>query len=267
MSMNGIDIASYQAGIDLRVVPCDFVIIKATQGTNYVNPDCDRAYQQAKAAGKCLGVYHYAEGNGAVLEADYFLSNILGYIGEAVLVLDWERNQNRSFGNVAYAKQFLDRIYERTGVRPLIYMSKTVCREYDWSSVAAGDYGLWIAQYANNNPTGYQSDPWTDALGTGAFPLVAIHQYSANGRLSGWNDELDLNIAYMDRAAWDKYAGKGNAVRPEQPSGGAEYYTIRYGDTLSEIALRYHTTYQYLAQLNGIPNPDLIYAGQRIRVR
>ena len=31
MAMNGIDIASYQAGIDLSVVPCDFVIVKATE--------------------------------------------------------------------------------------------------------------------------------------------------------------------------------------------------------------------------------------------
>ena len=32
MSMNGIDISSWQTGIDLSKVPCDFVIIKATEG-------------------------------------------------------------------------------------------------------------------------------------------------------------------------------------------------------------------------------------------
>lgn len=58
MSMNGIDIASYQTGIDLNVVPCDFVIIKTTQGTSYITPDYNRAYQQTKATGKCWG-YHY----------------------------------------------------------------------------------------------------------------------------------------------------------------------------------------------------------------
>ena len=31
MTMNGIDIASHQTGIDLGKVPCDFVIAKATQ--------------------------------------------------------------------------------------------------------------------------------------------------------------------------------------------------------------------------------------------
>ena len=96
--MNGIDISSWQEGINLDVVPCDFVICKATQGVGYVNPDCDRAYQQAKKAGKCLGVYHYASGNDAVAEAEFFLKNIQGYIGEAILVLDWESAQNANFG-------------------------------------------------------------------------------------------------------------------------------------------------------------------------
>ena len=38
MSMTGIDIASHQASLDVTTVPCDFVIIKATEGVNYVNP-------------------------------------------------------------------------------------------------------------------------------------------------------------------------------------------------------------------------------------
>ena len=54
MSMNGIDISSWQSGIDLAKVPCDFVIIKATEGLTYVNPDCDRAYQQGLKLGKKL---------------------------------------------------------------------------------------------------------------------------------------------------------------------------------------------------------------------
>lgn len=54
MALNGIDISNWQSGINLAVVPCDFVVIKATEGTGYVNPDYERAYRQAKTAGKCL---------------------------------------------------------------------------------------------------------------------------------------------------------------------------------------------------------------------
>ena len=51
MALNGIDISNWQSGINLAVVPCDFVVIKATEGTGYVNPDYERAYRQAKTAG------------------------------------------------------------------------------------------------------------------------------------------------------------------------------------------------------------------------
>lgn len=36
MALNGIDISNWQSGINLAVVPCDFVVIKATEGTGYV---------------------------------------------------------------------------------------------------------------------------------------------------------------------------------------------------------------------------------------
>lgn len=46
-----------------------------------------------------------------------------------------------------------------------------------------------------------------------------------------------------------------------------QYYTVKSGDTLSAIASKYGTTYQKIAQLNGISNPNLIYVGQRLRVK
>ena len=215
--MNGIDIASYQTGIDLSVVPCDFVIIKATEGTGYTNPDFTRAYAQAVQQGKLVGIYHYANGSGATAEADYFLSVVGDRVGDAVLVLDWEQGGNSAFGSVAYAKQWLDRVYSKTKVRPLIYMSKSVTYGYDWSSVAA-DHGLWVAQYANNNPTNYQANPWTDGNGYGAWANgPVIFQYSSTGRLSGWNGNLDLNLAYMDATAWSKYAQGDNYKAEAKP--------------------------------------------------
>ena len=43
-------------------------------------------------------------------------------------------------------------------------------------------------------------------------------------------------------------------------------YTVKRGDTLSGIARKYGTTYQYLAKLNKIKNPNLIYVGQKIYI-
>lgn len=217
MSLNGIDISSYQKGINLSVVPCDFVIIKATQGLSYVNPDFDRAYKQAKQCGKLLGIYHYANGAGAAKEADFFVNTIGSRAGEAILVLDWESAQNPQFGNsdVTYVKAFCDRVCYRTGVKPLVYMSKSVCRAHNWESVAK-DFGLWVAQYANNNTTGYQSKPWTDSKGYGAWKSPVIFQYSSKGRLNGWSGNLDMDIAYLTPEQWAAYA-KGNTPKQEEP--------------------------------------------------
>ena len=205
MALNGIDISSWQAGINLEAVPCDFVIIKATQGTGYTNPDYARAYAQAKAAGKCLGVYHYAEGGSPTAEADYFLQQVGSRVGECILVLDWEGEQNPAFGRNDYAwcKAWLDHVASKTGVRPLLYISQSIMGRF----AGIGNYGLWIAQYADMNTTGYQSTPWNE----GAYDC-AMRQYSSCGRLNGYNGSLDLNKFYGDRAAWNKYAGKGNAT-------------------------------------------------------
>ena len=367
MSMNGIDISNWQKGINVSKVPCDFVITKATQGTSYVNPDCDRAYQQAKKAGKCLGVYHYASGGDPVAEADFFLANVKGYVGEAILVLDWESNQNSKFSQGAtWCKKWLDRVYEKTKVRALIYMSKSVCRSYNWNSIAP-NHGLWVAQYADNvTDYGYISNPWTDNKGYGAWSGPAIFQYTSVGRLDGYSGNLDLNVAYMDRDGWNKYAGGGNATKPSDtqdptpapstgPSGstldlvyntmkgtygngdarikalgnrydevqgvinhistasvdtlvsetksdkygkgdvrkvvlGSRYndvqkkinaqagvsgsssgsstttYTVKSGDTLSGIAAKYGTTVSALVSANGIKDANKIYVGQKIKI-
>ncbi|MBU5317605.1 LysM peptidoglycan-binding domain-containing protein [Clostridium bornimense] len=50
-----------------------------------------------------------------------------------------------------------------------------------------------------------------------------------------------------------------------QPCNG-DTYIVKSGDTLSDIAAAYSTTYQHLAQINGISNPNLIYPGQVIKI-
>lgn len=49
-------------------------------------------------------------------------------------------------------------------------------------------------------------------------------------------------------------------------TAGTRVHTVQSGETLSQIAARYGTTYQVLAELNQIQNPNLIYTGQQIRL-
>lgn len=238
MTLNGIDISNWQAGINLSAVPADFVIIKATEGTTYVSPEADTQYQGAKPAGRLLGVYHFATGVGAVEEAKFFLSNVQGYLGEAILVLDWEGAVVTQ--GVGYAKAFLDYVYQQTGIRPLIYMSKSVTSSYDWSTVSA-NYGLWVAQYADSNPTGYQDNPWTDDKGYGSWSAPAIFQYASTGRLSGYDGNLDLDKFYGDTEAWQAYA-KSDHVTPDpkpEPEPSKSTPIVQYSDPDGNKAYAY----------------------------
>ena len=186
MALNGIDISNWQSGINLAVVPCDFVVIKATEGTGYVNPDYERAYRQAKTAGKCLGIYHYASGGNIQAEAEYFLKNAGSRVGEAMLVLDWEGRSNPAFGvnDREWVKAWCNYISTKTSVNPVVYVQQSMMSRLQ----NIGNYGLWVAQYASMEPIGYQENPWNE----GAYACV-MRQYSSSGRLSGWNGNLDLN--------------------------------------------------------------------------
>lgn len=47
---------------------------------------------------------------------------------------------------------------------------------------------------------------------------------------------------------------------------GVTVYTVKKGDTLSQIAAKYGTTYQAIAAFNGIKNPNVIRVGQKIKI-
>lgn len=208
MALYGIDISKWQgAGFNLDMAG-DFAIIKATEGTGYVDPLCDKFYQQAKAKGLLKGVYHFARpdlGNSGAAEADYFVKNIKGYIGDAILVLDYEVAPYSDDWAYAFAK----RVHDLTGVWPMLYASASKINGVKWAKTAK-NCGLWIAGYPNkynvkNPPTPSVKDM---LYSIGAWPFWAIWQYSSSA------GTLDRNIANMDKAAWLKYAGKSGDVKP-----------------------------------------------------
>ena len=206
--LTGIDISKWQgAGFNVDAA-ADFVICKATEGTGYVDPLCDKFYQQAKAKGKLLGVYHFARpdlGTTGEAEADFFVKNIKGYIGEAILVLDYECAPYSDDWAYAFAK----RVHDLTGVWPMLYASASKINGVNWSKTAK-NCGLWIAGYPNaynvpNPPTPKPSDM---PYGIGAWPFWAIWQYTSSA------GALDRDIANMDATAWRKYAAVNGEAKP-----------------------------------------------------
>ena len=205
ITLDGYDISSWQPYIDVAAVPGQFVIVKATEDTDYTNPYLRKA-SEALNAGKKIGLYHFASIGNAVEQARYYVRTVSNYVGRAVLALDWEA-QAMSQG-VSWAKTWLDTVYSLTGVRPLIYMSKSVTTEYDWSSVAA-TYQLWVAQYPNYDRTDYQDTPWRSDDDYGAWTSgPTLFQYASSGRLNGYDGTLDLDKFYGTTADWDRLASQ-----------------------------------------------------------
>ena len=235
MTLRIIDISSFQAGLNPAAVDADGVVVKVSQGNYYTNPTWRVQADQTLAAGKVLGLYHFVDSNsGLKQEVDYFVNQVQDYVGKAVLVLDWENDASTgtNVADVSYAKAWLDRVAEKTGVEPLIYMSKGTTRSADWSAVAP-IYGLWVAQYGSNNPMGWTEDFWTDNGGIGAFKDVVMQQYTSNGQIAGYNGFLDLDIFYGNRNAWMAYAASNGNVQPApEPQPAPAVDNGRVGQTV-----------------------------------
>lgn len=52
----------------------------------------------------------------------------------------------------------------------------------------------------------------------------------------------------------------------EERGLGNIIYTVKRGDTLSEIAMKYDVTVQHIVELNNIRNPNLIYPREKLRI-
>lgn len=236
MTLRTIDVSSIQGLINIKPIDCDAVIAKGTGGTNYVNEYCDHVLQQCFKLGKPAGLYHYAHEYGnihdPVAESDYFIHNCKNYFGKVLVALDYEVAMNGKAytqQDVEWCRKFIANVIAKTGVTPLLYTSKSVIHACDWSSVAKLNVGLWVAQYADNNRTGWLSTPWDDGTSVKPFTLV-LHQYTGNGRVGGYNGALDLSLFYGDANAWHKYAGS----KDKQPvAHGVDYLTPFAKDVLA----------------------------------
>lgn len=188
-----VDVASHQAGIVTGALDCDAVICKATEGTGYVNPYCDEHYQSAKAAGKLLGVYHYASGGNPEAEAEFFINNVQGYLHEAILVLDWESGDNAAWGDSSWVARFCAHVVALTGINPMIYVQRSAASQ----CTGLGDYGIWLAEYPD-----YAARGWDAYYPPNYSGDYAMHQFTSSGAISGWSGPLDLSLFFGDADAW-----------------------------------------------------------------
>jgi GH25 family lysozyme M1 (1,4-beta-N-acetylmuramidase) len=195
--IEGIDVSHWQGTIDWAKVKAagkKFAFLKASEHTTFVDDKYATNRSKAKANGILVGAYHFARPdtstNDAIKEADHFINTAAPVKGELIPVLDLEVSGGLSDGQLAaWAKSFLDRVYERTGVKGAIYMSPSFWSNYAGNSLNLANAGykvLWIAHWttaaAPSVPAGnWGGNGWT------------FWQYTSSGSVNGIEGRVDLN--------------------------------------------------------------------------
>ena len=186
----GHDISRWQGTINIQALG-SFVIVKAGGsdiGYYYTDPMYARNAKAVRAAGKQLGHYYYNGYADPTAAANSFVNGLVSYQAGDPLVYDAEESRFVSPAKVmAWVQQVRARLGSNANV--YVYMSSSVTRAYNWSSVAASGVKLWVANYGSNNGA-YHGSP-----SVAYWDRWLIHQYTSVGRVSGYNGSLDTNLA------------------------------------------------------------------------
>lgn len=260
--MKGIDVSQWQGYIDFEAVKragIELVYIKASEGTDFVDPFFYRNYANAKNAGIPVGFYHYLTAQNTVQarqEAYHFVSVTEGLVNDGRMVMDMEDIEGLDREEVnQIARTFLRSVEEFSGRSAAIYVDDDTASGILEEGLTL--YPLWIAQYDVEEPT--RNIPWESWAGW---------QYTDLGRVAGIQGNVDRDIFTEEMLEEENGQVQRLGERPTEGNEVHSYriYRIQNGDTLYAIAGRFGTTVDALVRENKIKNPGLIYAGQLLKV-
>jgi len=193
----GIDVSHWQGTINWTAVKnagIKFAYIKATESTNYKDPQFNRNYPAAHAAGIVRGAYHFARPNGdpvadGAAEANYFASNGGAWSADNLTLpgaLDLEGSCTLSQSATrTWIRSFYNTYKARTGRDVVIYTSRSW-----WNACTGGTSEfaaltpLWVASWTSaSSPT----------MPTG-FGVYTFWQWTDSGSVSGISGAVDRNV-------------------------------------------------------------------------
>lgn len=255
---NGIDVSNWQEYIDYSSVKntgIDVVYIKSSQGNNIVDAYFRINYNNAKENGLKVGFYHFLTARNeqeAITEAEFFSSVISNTTPDCKLAMDFEVFGDLDISEINnISRAFLERVKEITGKEVIIYSDEYNARNV-FSKELANDYPLWIAEYGVEIPAETNWEFWEG------------FQYTSEGEVPGVRGFVDRDkfteSVFLSEASQIRQSGK------EENYNQDTTYTVRSGNTLSGISLKYGTTVRELVTLNNIQNPNLIFPGEILKV-
>lgn len=181
MTVEGQDWAGYQAAAP-NTTGLDFVVVKATEGSSYTNPDHGTQVATARAHGLVVGHYHFARPGSMSAQADYFLAHAGAKAGD-FLAFDWEDTGVSGADKDAWLRYVKAKA---PGHRVVLYCNRDFWLHHDTTSFCAD--GLWVADPSAPKGAPRVEHPWL------------FHQYSDAGG-------LDRNVgAFTDLAALAAWA-------------------------------------------------------------
>lgn len=195
--MKGIDVSHwnglpFNSATEKAYKDADFVIVKATQGTTFVDNCWKANADKVLKDGKLLGLYHYAAGANASKEADFFLKTVSKYVGKAVLAIDWEQGQNQAWGSTVWVRTWCNRVFSQTKVKPLIYIQASATAQV---ASVANLYPLWIAGYPKKNYESWTPPTFPYKKFLAGWKEYTIWQYTSAGG-------VDRNVANITKTDW-----------------------------------------------------------------
>lgn len=127
---------------------------------------------------------------------------------------------------------------------------------------------------ASSTATASASETYTVQSGD-TLSGIAEKFNTTYSHLANINNISNPNLIYVGQTLTINRAAQTNQnyqshSSSQQPAAASSHssavYTVKSGDTLSSIAAQYGTNYEYLANLNGLSNPNMIYVGQQLKV-
>jgi len=201
--IHGIDVSKWNGDVDwqqVRKSGVSFVFIKATEGSDRIDPKFNDHWRLAAKADILHAPYHfYYFCSTADAQADWFIQNVPKEAVTLPPVLDVEWNpssptcKTRPAPMVVRAEmqRFLDRLEKHYGKRPIIYTSVDFHRDNLVGQFK--DYHFWVRSVAAHPAKIYEDRRW------------AFWQYTATGVVPGVTGPTDINVFAGSEKNWKSW--------------------------------------------------------------